>query len=187
MPHPRTKPKQHIHSKSQCNLIKRAKHSRKSLIAASYPGLVISNAKVNRSNLHVQHTFLHIVVRVDDSLKTKISWMHFGRFSFTQNLRNFGNCGNWYSIFPEKFPDFRKRFRNANHSTSQTFGSKFECGKKLFPMIIFENLGVYCEMLFHSVLHGSCRKFKPDVLTEWNGAHAKATKFVTNCAPFARA
>ena len=111
MPHPRTKPKQHIHSKSQCNLIKRAKHPRKSLIAASYPGLVISNAKVKRSNLHVQHTFLHIVVRADDSLRTKISWMHFGRFPFTQNLRNFGNSGNWYSIFPEKFPDFRKRFR----------------------------------------------------------------------------
>ena len=97
--------------------MKRAKHPRKSLIAASYPGLVISNAKVKRSNLHVQHTFLHIVVRADDSLRTKISWMHFGRFPFTQNLRNFGNSGNWYSIFPEKFPDFRKRFRNANHST----------------------------------------------------------------------
>ena len=26
----------HIHSKSQCNLIKRAKHPRKSLLAASY-------------------------------------------------------------------------------------------------------------------------------------------------------
>ena len=38
-------------------------------------------------------------------------------------------------------------------------------------------------MLFHTVLHGSCRKFKPDVLIEWNGAHAKVTKFVTNCAP----
>ena len=58
-------------------------------------------------NLHVQHTFLHIVVRADDSLKTKISWMHFGRFLFTQNLRNFGSSGNWYSILPEKFPDFR--------------------------------------------------------------------------------
>ena len=66
MPHPRTKPKQHIHSK--CNLIKRAKHPRKSLIAVSYPGLIISNAKVNRSNVHVQHTFLHIVVRADNSL-----------------------------------------------------------------------------------------------------------------------
>ena len=107
-----------IHSKSQSNLIKSAKHPRKSLIAASYPGMVISNAKVNRSNMHVQHTFLHIVVRADDSLRTKISWMHFGRFPFTQNLRNFGNSGNWYSIFPEKFPDFRKRFRNANHSTT---------------------------------------------------------------------
>ena len=52
-----------IHSKSQSNLIKSAKHPRKSLIAASYPGMVISNAKVNRSNMHVQHTFLHIVVR----------------------------------------------------------------------------------------------------------------------------
>ena len=88
-----------IHSKSQCNLIKSAKHPRKSLIAASYPGLVISNAKVNRSNMHVQHTFLHIVVRADDSLRTKISWMHFGRFPFTQNLREFRNSGNWYSIF----------------------------------------------------------------------------------------
>ena len=59
--------------------------------------------------------------------------------------------------------------------------------KENFPMIIFENLGIYCQMLFHSVLHGSCRKFKPGVLIEWNGAHAKVTKFVTNCAPFARA
>ena len=99
------------------NLIKRAKHPRKSLLAASYPALVISNAKVNRPNFHVQHTFLHIVVRADDSVGTKISWMHFGRFAFTQNLRNFGNSGNWYSIFPEKFPDFLKLFRNANHST----------------------------------------------------------------------
>ena len=101
--------------------MKRAKHPRKSLIADSYPGLVISNTKVNRSNMHVQHTFLHVVVRADDSLRTKISWMHFGRFPltfpFTQNLRNFGNGGNWYSIFPEKFPDFRKSFRNANLST----------------------------------------------------------------------
>ena len=72
--------------------MKRAKHPRKSLIAASYPGMVISNAiKVNRSNMHVQLTFLHIVVRADGSLRTKISWMHFGRFPFTQNLRNFGN------------------------------------------------------------------------------------------------
>ena len=54
-------------------------------------------------------------------------------------------------------------------------------------MIIFETLVYIAKMLFHSVLHGSCRKFKPDVLTEWNGAHAKVTKFVTNCAPFARA
>ena len=67
--------------------------------------------------MHVQHTFLHIVVRADDSLRTKISWMHFGHFPFTQNLRNFGNSGNWYSIFPEKFPDFRKSFRNGNLST----------------------------------------------------------------------
>ena len=60
--------------------------------------------------------------------------------------------------------------------------------KENFPMIIFENLGIYIpKMLFHSVLHAGCRKFKPDVLTEWNGAHAKVTKFVTNCAPFARA
>ena len=33
--------------------------------------------------MHVQHTFLHIVVRADDSLRTKISWLHFGRFPFT--------------------------------------------------------------------------------------------------------
>ena len=97
--------------------MKRAKHPRKSLIAASHPGLVISNVKVNRSNMHVQHTFLHVVVRAYDSLRTKISWMHFGRFPFTQNLRNFGNSGNWYSVFLEKFIDFRKSFRKANLST----------------------------------------------------------------------
>ena len=52
----------------------------------------------------------------------------------------------------------------------------------------FRKIGVYiAKMLFHSVLYGSCRKFKPDVLIEWNGAHAKVTKFVTNCAPFTRA
>ena len=86
-----------------------------------------SNAKVNRSNLHVQHTFLHIVVRADDSLRTKISWMHFGRFPFTQNLRNFGNSGNWYSIFPESSQT------SGNFSEMRTiqpeildFGSKVE-------------------------------------------------------------
>ena len=84
MPHPRTKPKKHIHSQSQSYWT--CQTPRKSLLAASYPGLVISNAKVNRSNLHVQHTFLHIVVRADDSLRTKISWVHFGCFP-SQNLR----------------------------------------------------------------------------------------------------
>ena len=59
--------------------------------------------------------------------------------------------------------------------------------KENFPMIIFENCVYIAKMLFHTVLHGSCRKFKPDVLIEWNGAHAKVTIFVTNCAPFARA
>ena len=145
-----------IHSKSQCNLIKSAKHPRKSLMAASYPGLVISNAKVNRSNMHVQHTFLHIVVRADDSLRTKISWMHFGRFPFTQNLRNFGNSGNWYSIFPEKFPDFRKSFRNANLSTRnfRHSGANLNAERKL-PDDNFEKLGIYCES---AVPFGTARK-----------------------------
>ena len=142
-------------------------------------------------NLHVQHTFLHIVVRADDSLKTKISWMHFGRFPFTQNLRNFGNSGNWYSILPEKFPDFRKRFRNANHSTRnfRHSGAKLNAERKL-PDDNFRKFGYilrkcfstrYCMEVAENLI------FKPDVLIEWNGAHAKVTKFVTNCAPFARA
>ena len=58
--------------------------------------------------------------------------------------------------------------------------------KENFPEIFFENLGIHRE---NAVPFGteSCRKIKPDVLIEWNGAHAKVTKFVTNCAPFARA
>ena len=42
-------------------------------------------------------------------------------------------------------------------------------------------------MLFHSVLQGSCGKFKPEVLIEWNGAHAEVTKFVANRVSFTRA
>ena len=136
MPHPRTKPKQHIHSKSQCNLIKRAKRPRKSLIAASYPRLVISNAKVYRSTefARAAHFFAHrSTCRRFSQVRTKISWMHFRRFPFTQNLRNFGNSGNCYSIFPEKFPEFRKRFQNANHSTRnfRHLGTKLNAERRL--------------------------------------------------------
>ena len=58
--------------------------------------------------------------------------------------------------------------------------------KENFREIIFENLGKHRENAVPFAT-GSCRKFKPDVLIEWNGAHAKVTKFVTNCAPFVRA
>ena len=58
--------------------------------------------------------------------------------------------------------------------------------KENFPEIIFENLGIHRENVVPFGTE-SCRKIKPDVLIEWNGAHAKVTKFVTNCAPFARA
>ena len=72
--------------------------------------------------------------------------MHFGRFPFNQNLRNFENNGNWYSIFPEKFPDFRKPFPNANHSTRnfRHSGAKLNAEEN-FPKIIFENFGIYRE------------------------------------------
>ena len=149
---------------------------------------IIFNGKVNRSNLHVQHTFLHII-RADDSLRTKISWMHFGRFPFNQNLKNFGNSGNWYSIFPEKFPDFRKLFRNANHSTRnfKHSGAKLNAEKKL-PENNFRKFWVYiAKMLFHSVLHGRCRKFKQDVLIEWNGIHAGNQICYQLCSLCARA
>ena len=53
--------------------------------------------------------------------------------------------------------------------------------KENFPEIIFENLGIHCENAVPFGT-GSGRKFKPDVLIEWNGANAKVTKFVTNCA-----
>ena len=58
--------------------------------------------------------------------------------------------------------------------------------KENFPEIIFEHLGIHRE---NAVPFGteSCRKIKPDVLIEWNGAHAKVTKFVTNCVSFTRA
>ena len=59
--------------------------------------------------------------------------------------------------------------------------------KENFPLIISKIWVYIAKVLFHSVLQGSCRKFKPDVLIEWNGAHAKVTKFVTNCARFKRA
>ena len=58
--------------------------------------------------------------------------------------------------------------------------------KENFPDIIFENLGIHCENAVPFGT-GSGRKFKSDVLIEWNGAHAKVTKLVANCAPFARA
>ena len=58
--------------------------------------------------------------------------------------------------------------------------------KENFQEIIFENLGIHLENAVPFATR-SCKKFKPDVLIEWNGAHAKVTKFVTNCAPFARA
>ena len=145
----------------------------------------------------MQHLFLHIVVRADDSLKTKISWMHFGRFPFNQNLRNFGNSGNWYSIFPEKFPDFRKLFpflvifsqnREPVHRLPkcEPFNQKFQ---KFRSRVESSKIWVYiAKMLFHSVLEArSTGKFKPDVLIERSGAHAKVTKFVINCAPFAPA
>ena len=37
------------------------------------------------------------------------------------------------------------------------------------PEIIFENLGIHRENAVPFGT-GSCRKFKPDVLIEWNGA-----------------
>ena len=58
--------------------------------------------------------------------------------------------------------------------------------KEHFPEIIFENFGIHRENAVPFGT-GSCRKFKPDVLIEWNGAHAKVTKFVANCVSFTRA
>ena len=58
--------------------------------------------------------------------------------------------------------------------------------KEHFPEIIFENFGIHRENAVPFGT-GNCRKFKPDVWIEWNGAHAKVTKFVTICAPVARA
>ena len=127
------------------------------------------------------------IVGANDSHRTKIFWMQIGRFPLNQNLRNFGKSGNWYSIFPKKFPDFRKLFRNANHSTGNFRHSeaKLNAERKL-PGNNFRSLGIHRKNAapFDT---GSCRKFKPDVLIEWNGAHAKVTKFVTNCVPLARA
>ena len=137
----------------------------------------------------MQHAFLHIVVRADDSLKTKISWMHFGRLPFTQNLRNFGNSGNCYSIFPEKFPDFRKRFRNTNHSTRnfRHSGAKLSAERKL-PDDNFRKFRYILRKCYSTrYCMEVAENLKPEVVIEWNGAHAKVTKFVTNCAPFARA
>ena len=48
-----------------------------------------------------------------------------------------------------------------------------------------QNLGIHRENAVPFGT-GSCRKFKPDVLIECDGTHAKVTKFVTNCAPFER-
>ena len=58
--------------------------------------------------------------------------------------------------------------------------------KEHFSEIIFENFGIHRE---NAVPFGtrSCRKFKPAVWIEWNGAHAKGTKFVTIWALVARA
>ena len=96
-------------------------------------------------NLHVQNTFLHIVVRADDSLKTKISWMYFGRFPFTQNLRNFGNSANCYSIFPEKFPDFPGNVSEMRTIQPEILDIREQSSMRKENLIIFENLGIYCE------------------------------------------
>ena len=58
--------------------------------------------------------------------------------------------------------------------------------KENFPMIIFEHLGIYCENTVPFGTASKLQNLKPDVLIKWNGAHAKVTKFVTNCAPFTR-
>ena len=135
----------------------------------------------------MQDTFLYIVVRADDSLGTKISWMHFRRFPFNQNLRNFGNSGNWYSISPKSsqtsgnFSEMRTIQPEVLEIREQSW-----MRKENFQEIIFENLCIHLENAVPFATR-SCQKFKPEVLIEWNGAHAKVTKFVTNCAPFARA
>ena len=95
--------------------MKRAKHPRKSLIAASYPGLVISNARVNRSNLHVKHTFLYIVVRADDSLRTKFLGCILGALHSTKTLETLETAaiGTVFSRLPETFSkceSFNKKF-----------------------------------------------------------------------------
>ena len=81
---------------------------------------------------------------------------------------------------PETFPKcepFNWKFRHSE--------AKLNAERKL-PGNNFRSLGIHRKNAV-PIDTGSCRKFKPDVLIEWNGAHAKVTEFVTNCAPLARA
>ena len=72
---------------------------------------------------------------------------------------------------------FRKSFRKSGNFS----------GKILYQMPLFPKCLKFWINGKRFPLFESCRKIKPDVLIEWNGAHTKVTKFVTNCAPFARA
>ena len=128
--------------------------------------LVISNAKVGTSNLHVQHIFLHIVRNTCRRFSQNQNFLDaFWALSIHPKLKKLWKQRQLVQYFPGKVPRLSETFPKCEpfNQKFQTFGSKVPFGT------------------------GSGRKLKPDVLIEWNGAHAKVTKFVTNCAPFARA
>ena len=113
--------------------------------------------------------------------------MHFGRFPLNQNLRNLQTVAIG-TVFSRKISQTSENFSEMRTIQPKILDIREQSWmrKENFPEIIFENLGIHRENAV-SFGTGSCRNFKPDVLIEWNGAHAKVTKFVTNCAPFARA
>ena len=88
--------------------------------------LVISNAKVNRCNVHVQHTFLHIVVRADDSLRTKI-WA----LSIHPKLKKLWKQRQLVQYFPGKFPRLPETFPKCEPFNQKHSGANLNAERKL--------------------------------------------------------
>ena len=90
--------------------------------------LVIRNAKVGTSNLHVQHIFLHIVRDTCRRFSQNQNFLDaFWALSIQPKLKKLWKQRQLVKYFPGKVPRLRKLFRNANHSTRnfRHSGAKF--------------------------------------------------------------
>ena len=118
--------------------------------------------------------------------KSRMSVCNMERFPFNQNFRKFGTSGKWYRNFSEKFPEIPEtgEFSKCKISTENS-GRKVEWKENLrenFPKIwvFVARSSSVLEYLNDAVplATGSCRKFKLDVLVEWNApkGHLPITK-----------